>query len=143
MGTHFLPQEDVKSLHRLQSQVKGKRAGARAKAFAESQAQEAKPGAVRYHSAIGRRPDPDLGPCSRVQEKQEPEQAPDAMMDLDKFDLNPQRLKENIVAFPPDFEPIPGKPILFDLALTSFEFPDLSERKKAKAKGGFFSFWRS
>lgn len=113
--------EDIESLKRLQDKVKGKRAAARAKAFAESQAQKAQP----------------------TEEKESTEGSATAVLDQDKFDLNPRRLKENIIAFPPDFEAIPCKPILFDLALTSLEFPDLTERKKTKAKGGFFGFWRS
>jgi len=56
------------------------------------------------------------------------------------FDLNARRVKEgSLVDFPPDFEVIPCKPILFDVALTSIEFPDLTSRKKTK---GFFGFWR-
>eukprot|EP01104_Vermistella_antarctica_P007054 TRINITY_DN1779_c0_g2_i1.p1 TRINITY_DN1779_c0_g2~~TRINITY_DN1779_c0_g2_i1.p1 ORF type:complete len:609 (+),score=196.16 TRINITY_DN1779_c0_g2_i1:31-1857(+) len=44
--------------------------------------------------------------------------------------------------FPPEFEPIPCKPVLFDLALSCAEFPSLEEKTKP-AGGGFFSFWRS
>jgi signal recognition particle subunit SRP68 len=115
-------QEDIKSLKVLQGRVKGKRAAAQAKAFAESQPQtesqpdkEAKEGADE-----GRK-----------------------VLNLDTFDLDPRRVKEgNLIDFPPDFEAIPCKPVLFDLALSAVEFPDLTERKKAKAKG-FFGFWRS
>lgn len=44
-----------------------------------------------------------------------------------------------IIAFPPEMQPVPVKPVLFDLAFDSFNFPDLSERKSKKGFfGGFF-----
>lgn len=113
-------QEDIDSLKALQNKVKGRRAAARAKAFAESKAQEEQP-----------------------EKNSEAAEETASILNQDAFDLNPRRLKQNIIAFPPDFEPIPCKPLLFDLAVSDMPIPDLSERKKAKAKGGFFSFWRS
>jgi signal recognition particle subunit SRP68 len=104
--------EDINSLKALQSKVKGKRAAAHAKAFMESQ------------------------PQAQNTEKE----AKKGSEVLDMFDLNARRVKEgSLVDFPPDFEVIPCKPILFDVALTSIEFPDLTSRKKTK---GFFGFWR-
>eukprot|EP01125_Pyxidicula_operculata_P001558 TRINITY_DN11410_c0_g1_i1.p1 TRINITY_DN11410_c0_g1~~TRINITY_DN11410_c0_g1_i1.p1 ORF type:complete len:568 (-),score=148.50 TRINITY_DN11410_c0_g1_i1:91-1794(-) len=50
-------------------------------------------------------------------------------------------LSTKIIDFPPNLEPIPCKPILFDLALSSITFPDLSEKKKAPRTGFFSSFW--
>jgi len=41
--------------------------------------------------------------------------------------------------FPPKFQVMSCKPVLFDLAHSACTFPDLS----AKKKRGFFSFWRS
>lgn len=44
----------------------------------------------------------------------------------------------NLVSFPPDFEPIPCRPLFFDLALNSVDFPSLDdkvEQKKAAAGG--------
>jgi hypothetical protein len=45
-----------------------------------------------------------------------------------------------LIAFPPDFEAVKCKPLLFDLALGECEFPDLENRKKPKGTGfwGFF-----
>jgi signal recognition particle subunit SRP68 len=62
------------------------------------------------------------------------------LANLDKYDAS--YLDEKlIVEFPPGFEAIACKPVLFDLALSAFQPPDLSEKKKAP-KGGFFSsFW--
>lgn len=45
--------------------------------------------------------------------------------------------KPNLVNFPPSFQPIPCKPLFFDLALNHLEMPDLEERvEKKKAAGG-------
>jgi signal recognition particle subunit SRP68 len=117
-------QEDIKSLKVLQGRVKGKRAASQAKAFAESQ-----PQAETQTDAAG--------------DKEKTTKEGQAVLNLDTFDLDPRRVKEgNLIDFPPDFEAIPCKPVLFDLALSAVEFPDLSERRKTKAKG-FFGFWRS
>eukprot|EP00794_Sanderia_malayensis_P008838 gene8838-9784_t len=45
--------------------------------------------------------------------------------------------KPNLVNFPPSFEPIPCKPLFFDLALNHLELPDLEGRvEQKKAAGG-------
>jgi len=46
-----------------------------------------------------------------------------------------------IIEFPPNFEPMPCKPLLFDLALLSITFPNLTERKKAPRTGIFARWW--
>lgn len=62
------------------------------------------------------------------------------LANLDKYDASYLDDKV-IVDFPPNFEAIACKPVLFDLALSSLQPPDLTEKKKAP-KGGFFSsFW--
>jgi len=48
-----------------------------------------------------------------------------------------------IIDFPPNFEPMPCKPLLFDLAILSFSFPNLTERKKAPRTGIFARWWGS
>ncbi len=45
----------------------------------------------------------------------------------------------HVIDFPPSLDPIPVKPVLFDLAFDSVEFPDVSHRKRAK-KGLFGIF---
>jgi hypothetical protein len=45
----------------------------------------------------------------------------------------------SLISFPPDFEAIKCKPLLFDLALNECQFPSLEARKKSK--GGFWNFW--
>ncbi|XP_023022582.2 signal recognition particle 68 [Leptinotarsa decemlineata] len=49
---------------------------------------------------------------------------------LDEFREEPQLLSKNpnLVALPPPMEPVPAKPLFFDLALNFVEFPDLSEK---------------
>ena len=54
--------------------------------------------------------------------------------------------KPNLVNFPPSFQPIPSKPLFFDLALNHLEMPNLEERmekKKVQAGGitGFVKGW--
>uniref|UniRef100_A0A2L2Y0W4 Signal recognition particle subunit SRP68 n=1 Tax=Parasteatoda tepidariorum TaxID=114398 RepID=A0A2L2Y0W4_PARTP len=46
-----------------------------------------------------------------------------------------------ITQFPPDFKPIPCKPLFFDLALNQVEFPSLEDRIEQK-KGGITNFVR-
>jgi signal recognition particle subunit SRP68 len=58
---------------------------------------------------------------------------------MKKFDASFVKNKQ-LIAFPPEFEPIKCKTLLFDLALGACEFPSLEARKKSKS--GFFSFWR-
>ncbi|KAH8556197.1 hypothetical protein BGW37DRAFT_471473 [Umbelopsis sp. PMI_123] len=49
----------------------------------------------------------------------------------------------HLIDFPPTFQPIPMKPMLFDLALNHVEYPEsLSTRTgKAQATGGWFGGW--
>ncbi|XP_072382810.1 signal recognition particle subunit SRP68 [Diabrotica undecimpunctata] len=60
---------------------------------------------------------------------------------LDEFREDPQLLSKNpnLVTLPPAMEPVPAKPLFFDLALNFAEFPDLSEKLddgKPKQKQG-------
>lgn len=45
---------------------------------------------------------------------------------------------KQLANFPPEFVPIANKPVLFDLASATLEFPDLEARKQKK---GFFRGW--
>ncbi|KAK8773124.1 hypothetical protein V5799_012369 [Amblyomma americanum] len=52
--------------------------------------------------------------------------------------------KPRIAAFPPPFEPIPCKPLFFDLALNHIEFPsldDVVDSKKGQSLTGFVKGW--
>ena len=54
-------------------------------------------------------------------------------------DPNLTNKKANLVTFPPDFEPVPCKPLFFDVAGSMVELPDLSDRietKKEASRGG-------
>eukprot|EP00118_Oscarella_pearsei_P017162 m.169314 g.169314 ORF g.169314 m.169314 type:complete len:591 (+) comp38984_c0_seq2:48-1820(+) len=57
---------------------------------------------------------------------------------LNDYHEDPRLLtnKPNIVPFPPDFEPVPCKPLFFDLALNHMEFPSLEDRVEKKPSGG-------
>jgi hypothetical protein len=48
--------------------------------------------------------------------------------------------ERKLIDFPPKLELIPCKPIIFDLALSACNFPNLEERKKPP-KTGFFGFF--
>ena len=41
--------------------------------------------------------------------------------------------KPSLVHFPPEFQPVPAKPLFFDLALSQVEFPPLDEKKTEPA----------
>ncbi|XP_018568146.1 signal recognition particle subunit SRP68 [Anoplophora glabripennis] len=49
---------------------------------------------------------------------------------LDEFREEPQLLSKNpnLVTLPPPMEPVPAKPLFYDLALNFVEFPDLTEK---------------
>lgn len=57
--------------------------------------------------------------------------------------------KPNLFPFPPSFEPIPCKPLFFDLAREHLEFPDLEKKcigsggagGSTGASGGWISGW--
>ncbi|KAL6455652.1 hypothetical protein MHYP_G00355030 [Metynnis hypsauchen] len=61
---------------------------------------------------------------------------------LDTFRLDPSLLgkQPNLVQFPPDFQPIPCKPLFFDLALNHVAFPPLDDKVEQKGKGGFTGY---
>uniref|UniRef100_A0A1A8L8K9 Signal recognition particle subunit SRP68 n=2 Tax=Nothobranchius TaxID=28779 RepID=A0A1A8L8K9_9TELE len=46
----------------------------------------------------------------------------------------------NLVQFPPDFQPIPCKPLFFDLALNHVTFPPLDDKVEQKGKGGLTGY---
>ncbi|XP_049577674.1 signal recognition particle subunit SRP68 [Syngnathus scovelli] len=46
----------------------------------------------------------------------------------------------NLVHFPPDFQPIPCKPLFFDLALNHVAFPALDDKVEQKVKGGLTGY---
>ncbi|KAL3273490.1 hypothetical protein HHI36_014931 [Cryptolaemus montrouzieri] len=65
---------------------------------------------------------------------------------LDDFREEPQLLSKNpnLVSLPTSMEPIPSKPLFYDLALNFVEFPDLSEKlegaQKSKQGAGISGF---
>lgn len=63
---------------------------------------------------------------------------------LDTYYEDPSLLSRqpNIAKFPPDFRPIPCKPLFFDLALNHVEFPSLEDRLEQKKGGGITGFVR-
>ena len=62
---------------------------------------------------------------------------------LDKYAEDPSLTSKtpNVVHFPPDFEPIPAKPLFFDLALSHVEFPSVDDKlEQKKQQGGLTGF---
>ncbi|KAJ8363563.1 hypothetical protein SKAU_G00123940 [Synaphobranchus kaupii] len=61
---------------------------------------------------------------------------------LEAFHLDPALLgkQPNLVQFPPDFQPIPCKPLFFDLALNHVAFPPLDDKVEQKGKGGLTGY---
>ncbi|XP_026159860.1 signal recognition particle subunit SRP68 [Mastacembelus armatus] len=61
---------------------------------------------------------------------------------LEAFRLDPSLVgkQPNLVQFPPDFQPIPCKPLFFDLALNHVTFPPLDEKVEQKGKGGLTGY---
>ncbi|XP_068448738.1 signal recognition particle subunit SRP68 [Clinocottus analis] len=61
---------------------------------------------------------------------------------LEVFRLEPALVgkQPNLVQFPPDFQPIPCKPLFFDLALNHVAFPPLEDKVEQKGKGGLTGY---
>uniref|UniRef100_A0A8C9Z1Y7 Signal recognition particle subunit SRP68 n=1 Tax=Sander lucioperca TaxID=283035 RepID=A0A8C9Z1Y7_SANLU len=61
---------------------------------------------------------------------------------LETFRLDPALVgkQPNLVQFPPDFQPIPCKPLFFDLALNHVAFPPLDDKVEQKGKGGLTGY---
>lgn len=61
---------------------------------------------------------------------------------LDTFRLDPSLVgkKPSLVPFPPEFQPIPCKPLFFDLALNHVAFPPLDDKVEQKGKGGLTGY---
>lgn len=61
---------------------------------------------------------------------------------LETFRLDPALLgkQPNLVHFPPGFQPIPCKPLFFDLALNHVAFPPLDDKVEQKGKGGLTGY---
>ncbi|KAL1006054.1 hypothetical protein UPYG_G00067270 [Umbra pygmaea] len=61
---------------------------------------------------------------------------------LETFYLDPALVgkQPNLVQFPPDFQPIPCKPLFFDLALNHVAFPPLDDKVEQKGKGGLTGY---
>uniref|UniRef100_A0A674D208 Signal recognition particle subunit SRP68 n=1 Tax=Salmo trutta TaxID=8032 RepID=A0A674D208_SALTR len=61
---------------------------------------------------------------------------------LETFHLDPTLVgkQPNLVQFPPDFQPIPCKPLFFDLALNHVAFPSLDDKVEQKGKGGLTGY---
>uniref|UniRef100_A0A8C4ZNH9 Signal recognition particle subunit SRP68 n=1 Tax=Gadus morhua TaxID=8049 RepID=A0A8C4ZNH9_GADMO len=58
------------------------------------------------------------------------------------FRLDPALVgkQPNLVHFPPGFQPIPCKPLFFDLALNHVAFPPLDDKVEQKGKGGLTGY---
>ncbi|KAM9769890.1 signal recognition particle subunit SRP68 [Menidia menidia] len=61
---------------------------------------------------------------------------------LDTFRLDATLVgkQPNLVQFPPEFQPIPCKPLFFDLALNHVAFPPLDDKVEQKGKGGLTGY---
>ncbi|XP_059903008.1 signal recognition particle subunit SRP68 [Gadus macrocephalus] len=61
---------------------------------------------------------------------------------LETFQLDPALVgkQPNLVHFPPGFQPIPCKPLFFDLALNHVAFPPLDDKVEQKGKGGLTGY---
>jgi len=113
-----LSQEFISKLREIDSRIRGHKCEAHAKAFVESL-------------------QPTNSANKEITEVQEKVQS-SLLTGLNSINYNFSVHKE-LVPFPPDFEAIKCKPLLFDLALNECEFPSLESRKKSKS--GFWNFW--
>uniref|UniRef100_A0A8C8IC62 Signal recognition particle subunit SRP68 n=1 Tax=Oncorhynchus tshawytscha TaxID=74940 RepID=A0A8C8IC62_ONCTS len=82
------------------------------------------------------------GPCSPSNMFTPPPSIQPLCERLDNFHLDPTLVgkQPNLVQFPPDFQPIPCKPLFFDLALNHVAFPPLDDKVEQKGKGGLTGY---
>lgn len=61
---------------------------------------------------------------------------------FETFCLDPSLVSKQVslVHFPPGFQPIPCKPLFFDLALNHVAFPPLEDKVEQKAKSGLTGY---
>lgn len=61
---------------------------------------------------------------------------------FETFCLDPSLVTKqaSLVHFPPGFQPIPCKPLFFDLALNHVAFPPLEDKLEQKAKSGLTGY---
>ncbi|XP_054526334.1 signal recognition particle subunit SRP68-like [Pan troglodytes] len=61
---------------------------------------------------------------------------------FETFCLDPSLVTKqaNLVHFPPGFQPIPCKPLFFDLALNHVAFPPLEDKLEQKTKSGLTGY---
>jgi len=112
-------ENEVDQLNALSEKVRGKKCAANAKAFLEEEKQD-NPDQVEMMSQSNF----------------------NILENLENYDKEERALKTGQVCeFPPSFKPIPSKPILFDIALSGIDFPNLDHKKAQKR--GFFSGWFS
>ncbi|XP_062507842.1 signal recognition particle subunit SRP68-like [Corticium candelabrum] len=65
------------------------------------------------------------------------EEAKPLLSRLNTYSEDPNPL---LVSFPPDFEPVPCKPLFFDLAVNHIQFPSLKDHVEKKKAGGITGF---
>lgn len=61
---------------------------------------------------------------------------------VDRFEAGDASKQYKLTRFPPSVEPMPVKPVLFDLASNFLSFNNIEERGQKKSSGGLFSFFR-
>ena len=109
-------QGDLQRLTALEKRIKGEKWILIAKAVAKPAEAPATPtGGQRRDNALLKRPN--------------------------EFDASAADTKQ-VVEFPPSFQQISCKPLVFDLTLDTIEFPDLDKRVASTKKGGLFGFLR-
>lgn len=61
---------------------------------------------------------------------------------FETFCLDPSLVTKqaSLVHFPPGFQPVPCKPLFFDLALNHVAFPTLDDKLEQKAKSGLTGY---
>ncbi|KAJ6660449.1 hypothetical protein lerEdw1_017873 [Lerista edwardsae] len=80
-----------------------------------------------------------------AQEIESPSQVKDGKPLSERFEtfcLDPSLVSKqaSLVHFPPEFQPIPCKPLFFDLALNHVTFPPLEDKVEQKAKSGLTGY---
>jgi len=117
-----VPEDTLQKLQEYDNRIQGFKAEVHAKGFLELLKEKTKEAALPAET--------EAKPTTRY-----------LLNSLNEFDFDFEKNK-HLVAFPPDFEAIKCKPLLFDLALAECEFPVLEARKKGKGTAaGFWSLF--
>jgi len=129
------PAHNIEILAKLEKEITTHRSRARAKAFLEKLTQTKTNNDLNNNNSNNNNDNINNTSKSDNTDKK----SSSLIAGLDTYDAS-FLAEKHLIDFPPKLEPIPVKPLLFDLAIRDLTFPNLEARKNPRKS--FFGFWR-